>query len=352
MKPTFAVLDGIRGIAALFVVVIHTPNFWNGVIFPYSFLAVDLFFLLSGFVIAHAYERKLEEGLLSKIDFAKIRLIRFYPMYLISILFSVLVFIIQNAAFIESADSITRSIIPFSLTLFFIPSVLNDSILLFPLNRVYWSLFYELIVNGIYVLIRSQLSNRSLSVILFVLGLTLIAMSYLHGTINAGSTWRKTSIAAGLVRSGFGIFLGIFIYRYYQRTLSKNSKPITSIFKWLPLVAICSILAIPDIGKPATIDLLAVFIVFPISILYSVKARFSAGTEKIFVILGISSYPVYLLHYPISQLIEYFFKSWIKDTAPVSGFALLLFLIFVAYFFERKFDMPVRKTLLNHMLNR
>ncbi|WP_374593252.1 acyltransferase family protein, partial [Aquabacterium sp.] len=83
----FVFLDGIRGLAALIVLTRHTYDFW-GFKFFHGYLAVDLFFLLSGFVISSAYDRRLDEGAISRTDFVVIRLIRFYPVYLISIAFA------------------------------------------------------------------------------------------------------------------------------------------------------------------------------------------------------------------------------------------------------------------------
>lgn len=75
-KVKFASLDAIRGIAAIFVVTRHTGEYFGGYPFFNSFLAVDIFFLLSGFVIAHAYGKKLLSNTISNTDFFKIRLIR------------------------------------------------------------------------------------------------------------------------------------------------------------------------------------------------------------------------------------------------------------------------------------
>ncbi len=50
-------------------------------------LAVDLFFALSGFVLAHAYEQKFERGM-TAFDFMKIRFIRLYPLYILALFIS------------------------------------------------------------------------------------------------------------------------------------------------------------------------------------------------------------------------------------------------------------------------
>ena len=87
-KQIFGTMNGLRGIAALAVVGYHFSlrgplHLQNG------FLAVDLFFVLSGFVIAYSYEKRLREGLPLK-DFVLIRFIRLYLLYLLGTLFPII----------------------------------------------------------------------------------------------------------------------------------------------------------------------------------------------------------------------------------------------------------------------
>ena len=80
-KQTFAALDGVRGIAALAVMMFHIawwPHF--GRPFPSAYLAVDLFFALSGFVVAHAYSPRLSQGM-SPWGFLRLRVVRLWPLY-------------------------------------------------------------------------------------------------------------------------------------------------------------------------------------------------------------------------------------------------------------------------------
>ncbi len=84
----FTVLDGLRGVAALCVVQTHTQDLLLGDTLPTAYLAVDLFFLLSGFVLAHAYEERLRQGMTLH-RFMLARLVRLYPLYLAGIAIAV-----------------------------------------------------------------------------------------------------------------------------------------------------------------------------------------------------------------------------------------------------------------------
>ncbi len=80
----FAALDGWRGIAAILVAAFHFNGLYHGFFFPVvrnSYLFVDFFFVLSGFVIAHATWGKLT-SVDAAVDFAARRLWRVWPLHL------------------------------------------------------------------------------------------------------------------------------------------------------------------------------------------------------------------------------------------------------------------------------
>src|ERR1041385_8149717 len=82
----FEALDLLRGLAALAVVAFHVPHIPGTLsLAPRGYLAVDLFFALSGFVLAYAYGAELARGGNIR-RFMVQRLIRLYPLYLIALL--------------------------------------------------------------------------------------------------------------------------------------------------------------------------------------------------------------------------------------------------------------------------
>ena len=87
-KPRFEILDGLRGVAAMIVVIFHLFETYSPgpseQIINHGYLAVDFFFVLSGFVIGYAYDDRW--GAMSTWDFFKRRLIRLQPMVILGTL--------------------------------------------------------------------------------------------------------------------------------------------------------------------------------------------------------------------------------------------------------------------------
>lgn len=341
MKQNFLTLDGMRGVAAIFVLISHTGTFWNGLIFNHTHLAVDTFFILSGFVIAHAYENKLTSGQITFKDFFIIRLIRLYPMFFIATLFATVV-IVWNYGTSEhqNADYLSSLVRSIGLTFLLLPSMLIDSNKLFPLNGAYWSIFYELVVNFFYAAIIRVLTNKVLIYLIAFLSILIMSVLLLNGTLGAGFTWRYTSIITGLTRSGFGIFFGIYLYRVGKRFFPNLVLP-----SWVVIGLSTAVLMIPDLGKfNGVVDFLAVFIIFPLCIVLGARNNSSLLFNSIYKLLGQVSYPIYLLHIPIAALIYLFGLGQLMErNAPISGILFVILIIILSIFLERFFDLPLRK---------
>jgi peptidoglycan/LPS O-acetylase OafA/YrhL len=208
-ESRYAFLDGMRGLAAIIILTRHTGDFFHYGFFR-SYLAVDLFFILSGFVIAHAYDEKLKNSEISLRKFLIIRLIRLYPMFFLSILLCSILLIIGDQ-FNQNLQQNIKSIL---MSVLMLPSHLDGTPRLFPTNGAYWSLFFELVANFIYALARPFLNNFTLKIVVFSFFLLLANISYTQGNLNNGYDWGFESISAGFVRSIFGIFLGLILFRY------------------------------------------------------------------------------------------------------------------------------------------
>jgi peptidoglycan/LPS O-acetylase OafA/YrhL len=219
-REQFLILDGIRGVAALFVLMRHTYYMWGFNPFR-SYLAVDLFFILSGFVIAHAYDRKLTRKQLSRRDFMLLRVIRLYPMYALSVVVCAGIFFRDLMITSENLSSIfVPGMLMFCFAIVFLPFHMIGYPELFPINYVFWSLFYELLVNGMYSAIRPRLSPWITVGILLIASVALVYAARQHGSLDLGSAWGIMQFVGGGARAVFGIFLGVVLYLRRAKLMS------------------------------------------------------------------------------------------------------------------------------------
>ncbi len=151
----FVTLDALRGAGAVTVMAGHAGPLLGGYTPPLYYLAVDMFFVLSGFVISHAYDDKMAAGM-RPLEFLRARVKRLYPIYLVGLLLGLVSVLFSN----PHALSLTQAALTFFCGLFALPSPPMEPLgALFPLNGPYWSLFFEFwIVRPIY---RSHCSGAS-----------------------------------------------------------------------------------------------------------------------------------------------------------------------------------------------
>lgn len=226
----FTTLDGLRGIAALAVMFHH----FNHSLFPNASVAVDLFFGLSGFVIAYSYYAKLHSGL-TAYTYIKKRLIRLYPMFLIGLILGAIALILKFIYGQTNLNS-TQLFLAFSLNLFYLPyladfyvQIGSDRIpsAIFPLNDPAWSLFFEMFVNvSLAFLLLFSKNVKFIITILTISAIGLIGYSILTHTATPG--WGLKSFFGGIPRVFFSFFVGILIFLMFNAFKSKlkNINPI------------------------------------------------------------------------------------------------------------------------------
>ena len=188
-KAHYDLLDGLRGVAALMVIWYHIFEgyaFAGGSIietFNHGYLAVDFFFILSGFVIGYAYDDRWGRNLTMK-NFFKRRLIRLHPMVIMGAVLGAITFCLQGCVQWDGTH-IALSMIMLSLlcTIFFIPAMpgagyeVRGNGEMFPLNGPCWSLFFEYLGNILYALFIHRLSNKALAVLTILLGVALASFA-------------------------------------------------------------------------------------------------------------------------------------------------------------------------------
>lgn len=219
-------LDGMRGLAALAVLLRHV-EFAAGLskkgapLLPHAYLAVDFFYVLSGFVIALAYERKLMSSLpIGK--FLLRRVIRLYPMAFVGACLGALSL---GMHLLVSSDFSVGQVLSASLSGFLVlPSdalmPLNDQ--KFPANVPEWSLFFECLVNVAYaVIVRWLTTLRLLGICLLAAGALSISAVY---TRDLDGGWSHSTFWLGFVRVGFGFFMGFYFTAFLREPASVGSR--------------------------------------------------------------------------------------------------------------------------------
>jgi len=349
----FVTLDALRGIAALFILTRHTSSYWGGVSFPHSYLAVDLFFMLSGFVISHAYDRKLTSKTMTLGSFFITRLIRLYPLYLLALFISALVYFPRKAFIHGDINLIIEYGTSLFFSLFYLPYKVASSNLLFTLNPVSWSLFFELFINIIYAVSRPFLSNRILVLVLVTSGLYLLAQCFSVGSLDYGYIWDWQSISIGSARTIYGFVCGLLLHRLFLKQPTNSTSTIRS---FLLLLLASILLGIQNLDSfNELVDGLSLIIVFPICVFLGAKTTPKNRVADIFKSLGIISYPIYLLHSSLGAGISkasILIGFKISSFAPYSGLLLVLGLFCISLILDRFYDTPLRRYLSTIVFNK
>lgn len=340
----FLVLDGLRGLAALAVLLLHALEpfdleHW----IPSAYLAVDFFFLLSGFVLSHAYGDALASGRLSLVAFARTRLIRLYPLFAAGLTLGLVVFCLKLAT--QGHDIAPADVfLSFARSLLLIPvtqDLAHGWMPIFPLNVPAWSLFFELVANIAYALGLCRLSDRLLTVFVAGCGAVLV-----WSTIDTGRAmdWASPSYWLGSgARVGFSFFLGVLLHRWHRRT------PFTAFA--LPPIAVAlllvAMLLVPETAYAAYTDLAAMLVLSPLIVVLGVAPQVSTGVGAFCAWAGAVSYPLYILHYPLVHLGSAVGRRLGLDGPMLGGWVVAESLLAVALAVAalRFFDEPVRKAL-------
>ena len=366
-KPHYALLDALRGAAALMVVWYH---FFEGYAFAegtaittfnHGHLGVDLFFMLSGFVISYAYDDRWNRANnpLTLKEFFKRRLIRLHPMLIMGAVIGLVAFLLQGGVKWDGTPTpISWSLVALVLTMLFIPAYpgapydLRGNGEMFSLNGPSWSLFFEYIGNLLYALAIRRLGNRALAVLTAVLG---VAWCWFVTTdvsgydmIGIGWTLDTANFFGGLLRMMFPFSLGML--------MARNFKPvkIKGIF-WIAWAVLFGLFSVPAFAKCGAIsvnglyEFACILLVFPAIVWFTASGETTGKVSSAFCkFLGDISYPLYIVHYPVM----YLFYAWLienklytlGETWPVVVMVFALN-IALAYACLKLYDEPVRRWL-------
>jgi peptidoglycan/LPS O-acetylase OafA/YrhL len=367
-KPHYALLDGLRGVAALLVVWYHI---FEGFQFAgnkpvidfinHGYLAVDFFFILSGFVVGYAYDNRWGKTLTLG-GFFRRRLIRLQPMVIMGAVIGAASFLISGMERWDGTHTtLWLTFLAFVCGCLMLPALprmpreVRGNGEMFPLNGPCWSLFFEYVGNIVYALFIRRLSTRLLAVLSFALccALTWFAVTDQsgYGSIGVGWTVDRTNILGGMLRMLCPFTMGVLMSRLF-----KPLRQARGAF-WTSAALLLAIFHIPYTYSDGALSLNGMFeaaciiAVFPLVVWYAASGKTTdIASTRICRFLGDISYPLYIVHYPIM----YAFYMWLIKTRQYTlyetwpaALAAVTASIILAWLCLKLYDMPVRKWLRN-----
>jgi peptidoglycan/LPS O-acetylase OafA/YrhL len=360
-KKHYEILDGLRGVAAILVVSFHIFEAFNGgnrfkQIINHGYLAVDFFFLLSGFVVAYAYDDRW--GKMTQWEFYKRRLIRLQPMVIMGMIIGAALYYFQasDILFPQIAGMpVWKLLLVMFVGFTLIPLTPSAEIRgwgeMHPLDGPAWSLFFEYIANILYALIFRKFSNKVLSVFVLLFAGMLINYTVFgpKGDVIGGWSLNLEQMNIGFTRLLYPFFAGILLSRLGKLVNIKGAF-------WVCSLLIAIVLMIPRIGDENSLWMNGLYESFCIILVFPLIVLIGAGGEiknpfslKICKVLGDISYPIYITHYPLI----YWYTAWVVDNKVslengyTLGICVLIASILIAYLCLKLYDEPVRNWLQN-----
>ncbi|RKD92495.1 acyltransferase family protein [Mangrovibacterium diazotrophicum] len=341
-KKHFHVLDGLRGIAALAVVVFHYmewvyPDFSKNFI-GHGFLAVDFFFCLSGFVIAYAYDSRLTQmGLRS---FFTSRLIRLHPLVIAGAVLGLIGLFVDPFANHAAAysGSMLALIFVCSLLLIPLPIMQERAFNNFSLNAPAWSLFWEYVANMIYALVLVRLSKRVIAFLLIPAAAGILWVGYHAGALLGG--WDGSTFVHGGIRMSYSFLAGLFIFRSGWIIKNKLGFVLLSIL-------LAAAFMTSGISKNWIVESVIILFYFPLLVSLGAGSVLSGSLQKACIFMGNISYPLYMTHY---VGIWWFGNYYITQNPPqeqlpwIIGIGTIAMVVF-AWLVMTFYDKPVRNYL-------
>lgn len=371
-KPHYELLDGLRGVAALLVVFYHI---FEGLSFAaggtlittinHGYLAVDFFFILSGFVIGYAYDDRWKRNMTLGNFFTR-RLIRLHPMIIMGTIIGAITFCIQGSVQWDGSHVATSAVMLALLAaMFFIPAYpgagydVRGNGEMFSLNGPSWSLFFEYIGNILYALFIHRLSNRGLAILVALSGIGLAWFTLFdivgYGMLGVGWTLDGANFWGGMLRMLFPFSLGMLLSRHFRPIKIRGAF-------WICSAVLLILFCVPYIEGKSPVclngvyELICIALIFPALVWIAASGKTTdKQSTRICRFLGDISFPLYAIHYPLMYLFyAWLIKNKLYTFTECWQMAALVYTgsILLAYLCLKCYDEPVRKWLSRKFLSK
>ena len=375
-KPRYEILDGLRGVAAAIVLLYHHFEV-NGLGLTTSpinhgYLAVDFFFILSGYVVGYAYDDRW--GRMSVAAFFKRRLTRLHPMIVLSTVAGLLFFYFGTGGMfpLVGETPVGKLLLVALLGLLMIPVPVSMDVRgwaeVSPINGSGWTLYFEYFANIMYALLIRRFPRWLLAV--FVAASAFLTLNVALGwdvfgtlgerpgtayTMVGGWALTAPELTIGFTRLLFPFFAGLLLSRMGWKIRVRGG------FLWCSLLLVV-LLAMPRVGGEAhglwngMYEAACILLFFPVVVLMGAGSVTTGRTARACKFLGDISYPLYITQYPIVFTL---LGGWISNTPDATSAQVLftsimsyLFCFAAAYASLKLYDEPVRRWLTAHWLHR
>jgi peptidoglycan/LPS O-acetylase OafA/YrhL len=371
-KKRYEILDGLRGVAALIVVAYHLFETYSKSpaeqVLNHGYLAVDFFFVLSGFVIGYAYDDRWDR--MSMKNFFKRRLVRLHPMVIMGTLIGALLFYLGDCSEfpLVSRTSWWMMLAMMLLGFTMIPALPSMDIRgwseMNSLNGPTWSLMWEYVANILYAVFIRHLSKTALMIfVAFAAFLTLnlalnwdvfglLAQRHAAYTVIGGWSITPDQAFIGISRLLYPFFMGLLLSKLHKLIKVRGG------FWWCSLM-VAILLVMPRMGGEGQewmnglYEAVCILVLFPIIVSMGAGSKVSGRSVHLCKFFGQISYPLYITHYPLI----YMQIAWAKEhpdasTGEVVALCIGLYIlaIAIAYASLKLYDLPVREWLKHHWL--
>ena len=356
-KPHYEILNGLRGVAAIMVVAFHVCEAYPTNYIYRAYMAVDFFFMLSGFVIGYAYDDRW--GKMSVGNFLKRRLFRLHPMVIFGTLLGVILFYFGASTIFPIIKDVPvwKLLLYAMMGMLLIPTTPKMDIRgwkeMYTLDAPIWSLFFEYIANILYALFIRRFSKIALAILVTLAAGATCYLTLTNGDVIGGWEFSGHHLHIGFTRLIFPFFAGLLLFRIGKKIHIRQA------FTWSSLL-LAAVLIVPRIGGDENIwmnglyEAIVIIIVFPIIVLMGAGGEVKDKlTAKVCKFLGDISYPVYLVNYPLCYIHIGWLRLSATGTETKYTFAQVWWVsasvfvasILIAYLALKFFDEPIRKFL-------
>lgn len=353
-RDHLAGLDSLRGMAALAVCLFHSHALFGWQSFlPHAYIAVDFFFVLSGFILFYRYGSVMVSGSdhpVTARDYIVRRLARLYPLFLLATIVGFALTcarLAMSGELLSSAGPLAYALVSGVLMMpaFGMGLTLEDGVL-FPFASPAWSVFWEIVLSVGFVF----WARAGFRFVPHVAALALLALCILCwplGTVDGG--WRLETIHIGGLRALAGFSLGILAARLYG-AMSTPLPPVRrraiSAVIFVLLGVVTAYVALGPDSTSLTVELLFLAIVFPCVVLLSARAAPRFLVNRLGILLGSVSYSLYLLHVIFRDVAAIALKRVdIIAPSPLVGLVWLAATLVCSYLCWRFFETPARRWL-------